>query len=81
MSRDTARDWTATATLAALAAILLAAVAGLPVGLYWVLRDWAVTGQTLVLAAAVAAVAGIAVDLPWMASVAVRIYRYDRGPE
>jgi hypothetical protein len=56
------------ATLAALTALTLGALAGLTVGLHWALRDWHLTAVTLLQTAGVVDVAGMAV-------IAVCLYR------
>jgi hypothetical protein len=73
--RNATQCSTGTATGITLAALLAGGVAGIPAALYGITRDWAVTGQTILLAAVVVA---IAVDLLWVASSARCLLRLHR---
>lgn len=59
-----------------LVSLLAGFVAGIPAIWYWITRDWAVTGQAVLLAAVVVA---IAVCLLWIASIGRRLARSYRG--
>lgn len=68
--RNATQRSTGTATVITLAALLAGGVAGIPAALYGITRDWTVTGQTILLAAVVVA---IAIDLIYMARLAAAV--------